>query len=287
MGTEVECLLEGDGRPEVAEALRGIEREFERLEEILSRFRPESELMRLNREGSLHASPDLFRVVELALDARERTGGVFDPTIHDALVTAGYDRTFEELESVRAQVAVLPSAAPSCHGRVWIDPETRLIVLDDGVRLDLGGIAKGDTVDRACELLGSLGPCLVNAGGDVAVSGQLERGPWPVGVDVPAGSLTVGVASGGLATSGRDRRRWLRDGEERHHLIDPSTGSPADTDLVRVTACAGRAAEAEVHAKTLLLVGERAATARADADGIPCVLVTGDERVVLAGGLEP
>ena len=91
MGTEIELL--GDGGFELAEA------EFHRLEAQLTRFRPESELSRLNRDGCIDASPDLLRVVELALDARERTDGRFDPTVHDALVAAGYDRTFAEVGS--------------------------------------------------------------------------------------------------------------------------------------------------------------------------------------------
>ena len=94
MGTTVELVLDAhDGQ----RALDAAESEFERLEQIMSRFRPTSELSCLNRDRSIDASPELAEVVGLALDARERTGGRFDPTVHDALVAAGYDRTFEEL----------------------------------------------------------------------------------------------------------------------------------------------------------------------------------------------
>src|SRR3990172_316337 len=92
------------------------EAEFERLEAVMSRFRPESELSSLNREGSLEASPDLLRVVELALEARERTGGRFDPTVHDAVLAAGYDRTFEEL----AEDAPSSPPATPCGGAVEV-----------------------------------------------------------------------------------------------------------------------------------------------------------------------
>ena len=78
----------------------------------MSRFRPDSELSRLNRDGAIDASQDLAEVVELALAARERTGGRFDPTIHDALVGAGYDRTFDELaEDTDAAATPRPAAA--------------------------------------------------------------------------------------------------------------------------------------------------------------------------------
>jgi thiamine biosynthesis lipoprotein len=273
MGTEVELLL--DAAPNL-EAFDEIEREFERLEELFSRFRPGSELSRLNELGELEAGDELAEVTGLALAARERTGGRFDPTVHDALVAAGYDRTFDELGGRGGTPA--PAA-----GRVRL--RGRTIQLDPGVRLDLGGIAKGYAVDRTLGTLAAHGPCLVNAGGDLAVAGVPETGVWPVGLETPAGSLTLGLGDGALATSGRDRRRWHVDGEERHHLIDPSTGSPSSSDLLTVTAFAKTAVEAEIEAKSLFLAGETAAAAEADARGIPALLVTGDERMRFAGGL--
>ena len=95
MGTEVESLLAAEPDPEAVIALASVEREFARLESILSRFQPDSELSLLNDSGALEAGDDLLSVVRLALEAREATGGRFDPTVHDALVAAGYDRSFE------------------------------------------------------------------------------------------------------------------------------------------------------------------------------------------------
>jgi thiamine biosynthesis lipoprotein len=153
----------------------------------------------------------------------------------------------------------------------------RRIELGRGVRLDLGGIGKGYAVDRALGLLAAAGPCLVSAGGDLAVSGTPAGGVWPVGVAVPDGRVTVGLESGAVATSGRDRRRWRRGGEERHHLVDPRTGRPAEGDLLRVTVLAPTAVEAEVLAKALFLGAEPA--------GASAVLVRADGTVVFTGGL--
>jgi thiamine biosynthesis lipoprotein len=159
------------------------------------------------------------------------------------------------------------------------------VELDPGTRLDLGGLAKGYAVDRAVELLSRYGACLVNAGGDLAVGGGPVATVWPVSVPTPDAPLTIGVRSGGLATSGRDKRRWRRDGAEQHHLIDPITGLPAESDLLRVSVAAPSAVEAEVLAKWLFIAGEDEAAARADAMAAPSVLVTADGRVRLAGGL--
>jgi thiamine biosynthesis lipoprotein len=279
MGTEVDCLLEAPSGREAAAALWAVEREFQRLEALLSRFLESSELSQLNREGTIVAGTDLFRVTELALAARAATGGRFDPTVQPALVAAGYDRTFEAVESDGgAATAPVP-----CGGAVHLDPRTREIVLGHGVSLDLGGIAKGYAVDRACDVLACSGPCLVNAGGDLAVRGLPELGVWPVALETACGTLTLGLSRGALATSGRDRRRWRRGGEEQHHLIDPTTGAPARTDLVRVTALAATAVEAEVMATALFVAGSARAAAEAEDQGVPCVLVTEDGSTLTVG----
>jgi FAD:protein FMN transferase len=278
MGTTVELHLDAEGA--AAEAvLRSAEAELARLEALLSRFLPGSELSRLNRFGELAPGPDLLAVTEAALAARDLTAGRFDPTVHDAVVAAGYDRTFE---LVAAGVPARAAVAAACGGGVEIDPASGRIRLEPGVRLDLGGIAKGYAADRALEILGEAGPALVDAGGDVAVTGR----PWPVGVETPDGTITLELEHGALATSGRDRRRWQAPDGERHHLIDPSTGLPAEGDLLRVTAVATTAVDAEVLAKALFLAGdaERAA-AEADELTVPAVLVTRAGDTVLAGGL--
>jgi thiamine biosynthesis lipoprotein len=272
MGTEIELLVDGsdaDAALDVAEA------EFHRLEQLLSRFLGDSELSRLNLNGSIDAGPDLLRVVTLALAARERSAGRFDPTVHDAVVRAGYDRSFEH---VAPDGRNRTEPAPT-NGRVIVDGSC--IRLCRGVRLDLGGIGKGYAAERAADLLAVAGPCLVNAGGDIATRG----GAWPVGVETAGDPLTLELSGVGLATSGRDRRRWRRNGREVHHLIDPATGASAETDVLRVTVVADDTVDAEVKAKSLFLAGSRAAVEEADAEGIPTVVVTADGSTLLAGGL--
>ena len=274
MGTEIELLVEAD---EAASAFAAAEEEFHRLEALLSRFRADSELSRLNAAGTLEAGPDLLRVVELALAANERTGGRFDITVHDALAAAGYDRSFELVPADAADCG-----APRPGRPAGVHLSDGIVRLDDGVRLDLGGIGKGYACERAAEILGTAGPCLVNAGGDIAT----RAGTWTVSVEIPDEPLTLELSGGtALATSGRDLRRWRRGGRELHHLIDPPTGRPSDSDLLRVTAVAHDAVSAETTAKALFLAGSAAARLEAESLGIPAVLVTRDGRTHLAGGL--
>jgi thiamine biosynthesis lipoprotein len=270
MGTEIELHLETDADP--APAFDRAVTQFERLEQVMSRFRPDSELSRLNGAGELDASPELAEVVGLALAAREHTAGLFDPTVHNALLAAGYDRTFTDLPVDTPG----PAQSSACGGRVELDGLR--IRLGDGVRLDLGGIGKGFAAEQVATELALTGPCLVNAGGDISVRGLPEGGGWPVALE---GGPTLALAAGGLATSGVDRRRWRRAGVEQHHLIDPGTGRPAVTDLLRVTAYADDAIDAEIAAKTLLLSGTDAARTA----GVPAFLVTAAGDALLVGGL--
>jgi FAD:protein FMN transferase len=272
MGTDVELFLAGEPSATAAALLDSAEREFERLEALFSRFRPNSELSELNRSGRIAASEDLLEVVELALDARERTGGRFDPTVHDALVAAGYDRTFDELVRDGAS----DETAARCGGAVTVTGRT--IELEPGFRLDLGGIGKGYAVDRAAAFLAVAGPALVNAGGDIAALGRPDELGWRVGIETGGDPITVALEDAAIATTGRDRRRWRRNGRERHHVIDPATGRPAETDLLRVTVVAPTAVEAEVLAKSLFLGGERDAAATA-------VLVSEDGHTAFTGAL--
>ncbi len=272
MGTDVELLVRpANGGTDAAFAAATAE--FERLEQIMSRFRSDSELSELNRSGALDASAELVEVVGLALAARERTAGRFDPTVHDALVAAGYDRTFAELDPDGPAATNLDV---TCGGGVTVADGR--IELDAGVKLDLGGIGKGYAAERVADLLAAAGPCLVDAGGDIAMRGSYV---WPIGVETGDGVLTLAVEGGGVATSGTDRRRWMRGGEEKHHLVDPRTGACAQSDLVRVTVFACDAVEAEVLAKSLLLAG----AAEAGRTDVAAVLVTDGGETILTGAL--
>ena len=269
MGTTVELFIEAE---EASAELEAGEAEFERLEQVMSRFRPTSELSRLNEAGELDVSADLADVVTCALDAKANTRGRFDATVHDALVAAGYDRTFDDVP------ADAPSACVPVRSSGGVTVEGRRITLDPGTRLDLGGIGKGYAAERVATLLSLAGPCLVSAGGDIAVRGVPSTGTWPVAV---SDELTLGLTRGGLATSGTERRRWRRNGVEQHHLIDPATGKPAASDLLRVTAVGSDAVEAEVLATSIFIGGLDEALAA----GVAAVLLTVDGRTFVTGGL--
>lgn len=282
MGTDVLLLLNPAVEADDAErALDEAVDEIARIEKVASRFDRDSELSRLNAAGTMEVSPDLMRLITLALQMREATGGRFDPTVHAAMVAAGYDRTLDDIPEDGPEAGVPQPGG----GAVDANPQTGVVTLGMGVAIDLGGIAKGWAADRAADLLGMAGACLVSMGGDIAVRGSLDGEPWPIEVAHGDSTAVIGLTRGGMATSGTDRRRWRRAGKDMHHVIDPATGRPSTTDLVRVTAIAEDAAHAEVWATALLVSGSEAAADEADRMGMPAVLVAADGNTTSAGGL--
>ena len=220
-----------------------------------TRFESGSELSQLNAAGGtwVEVSADLEALLRLALDAHHTSGGLVHAGVLPALLAAGYSRTFSELGM--AGPAGHPVAAPERPRPPPPLPDVLEVGpgrarLAAGSALDLGGLAKGWLADRCSELLGA--NALVNLGGDLRA-----RGPGPDGEGWPVGfaGRTVLLADMGAATSGTTRRRW---GANLHHLIDPRTGLPARSDLEEVSVLARTAAEAEILAKTALLLGRDA-----------------------------
>ena len=263
MNTDVGIWLWNPSR-QVDRLMRHAMQRFEEAEAELSRFRPDSGLSRLNAAAGLGpqtVSPLLWTALNRAVEAARQTLGLFDPTVLDLLRAAGYDRSFELLNGSSDTLG--PSAKPSCgwHQIRFYDSVGQ-VELPAGVGIDLGGIAKGWTVDRVAVSLATHGPVLVDAGGDIRAVGMPGGEPWPVAVQDPFDETrdcaVLALNGGAVATSSIGRRRWQRNGQTMHHLIDPRTGQPSDSDLHTVTVLADTAEEAEVSAKTVLMLGTQA-----------------------------
>lgn len=294
MGTEVGLWLWHDNEPFARQALTQTEQFFNDIETQLSRFKPDSELSRLNRAAGqpFSASPLLFGLVELALTWRERTGGIFDPTILPALIAHGYDRSFEQMADQTADEAAPAPVSHPAGGQVRLNPVQRRISLPVGVGLDLGGIAKGWTVQQTVQQLGRFGPAMVDAGGDIACAGAPPDGsPWLVGIANPhqpeVDLAALPLVDEAVATSSLVRHRWQHHGQPAHHLIDPRTGAPAHTDLSSVTVVSPQLPDAEIQAKVALILGaaEGLAYLKKQPD-VSALLVTTSGDLLSCGALE-
>lgn len=237
---------------------------FDGWERCLSRFQEHSELNRLNRSNgeAVRVSRTLWQVSKTALDAYRMSGGLVTPLILAALESAGYRQSWESMPAApHLRLESPPAPAPPLESIQW-QRAARTIRLPAGVRLDFGGIAKGWAAQQAVQRLKAYGPALVDAGGDIAISGPQSNGePWPVGVADPfrpeSDLELLRLGRCGVATSGRDFRRWRQGDVWQHHVIDPRSGRPAETDLLSVTVVAETVTEAETAAKTVLILGSR------------------------------
>jgi thiamine biosynthesis lipoprotein len=246
---------------------------FEEWESTLSRFRFDSELCRLNLQAGHpnEVSQTLWDVFQASVVAENITGGLINPLILNALIKAGYDQSFDPLQKdpflpFSEFEAVIPSL-----NNVITDPSARTICIPEGAQLDFGGVAKGWAAHQAMERLKIDGPALVNAGGDIAISGLNSNGdPWPIGIEDPfqpdSDFEILYLDKGGIATSGRDYRHWTQNGKRRHHIIDPTTGEPAETDILTATVIAPTVMEAEAIAKAVLISGSQAGLSWLDND---------------------
>ena len=236
-----------------------------RVDAAASRFRADSELSRANVLAGrpLPVSRLLSDLVGAALDAAAQTGGAVDPTVGRAMAANGYDRDIAE---VRATPGPDRSHQSKKTSKTWADvrlnPALGILTVPVGTALDLGATAKAFTADLAARTIfaryGS--PVLVELGGDLAVAGS-RPGGWPVHVAEAAGApgQVVTISRGGVATSTTTVRRWQRDGDQLHHIVDPATGRPADGPWRTVTVWAETALAANTASTAAIVLGARAA----------------------------
>jgi thiamine biosynthesis lipoprotein ApbE len=269
-------------------AREAVEREVAAIDLACSRFRDDSELVRLNAAAGrpTRTSPLLFEALEVALGAAQATGGAVDPTIGVALERAGYDRDIAEVPPDGP--AERPVRAPGWRA-VRLDPRTRTATFPSDVRLDLGATAKALAADRAAAAAHSASGTgvLVSLGGDIAVAGEAPSGGWAVALlddHASEGSdVVVAIESGGLATSSTTVRRWRRGGHDVHHILDPRTGASCRV-VWRTVTVAARSCVAANTASTAAIVLGSAAPRWLARRRLPARLVSAGGAALAVGG---
>jgi thiamine biosynthesis lipoprotein len=280
MSTTIAVTLPaGDDARDAAAAVIGL---FQRLERELSEWREESPLAEVNRGAGgapVAVPPDLLALVARSVDLAERTGGAFDPTW--AALWGLWD--FQAAEpAVPAPEAIARAVALVDYRRVEIDRAAGTLRLPEpGMKIGLGGIAKGYALDRAAELLRGRGheDFLIVAGGQVYAAGRRGGRPWRVGVRDPRGDETDAFAlldlEGGVSssTSGDYESYFELDGVRYHHILDPRTGYPT-RGLTSATVLAPEATLADALSTALMVLGPDRGLALAEEwPGVEAVLV--------------
>jgi thiamine biosynthesis lipoprotein len=285
LGTGVQVLT--TCRADLAAARQVVAAEVAAIDLAASRFRADSEVSRLAAAcgRAVPVSPLLAAAIAAALRAARLTGGAVDPTVGTAMADLGYDRDFAALSARSGSVTV--RRLPGWRS-VELDAAAGTVRVPAGTMIDLGATAKAFAADRAARLAAAAAGCgvLVSLGGDVAAAGPAPAGGWRVLVtDDHArvdGGQRVTVSSGGLATSSTTVRRWLRNGRELHHLLDPATCAPVDGPWRTVSVAAGSCLDANVASTATIVLADRGLSWLAGT-GLPGRLVAHDGTVHCVG----
>ena len=289
LGTTAELITEPTA---LGDALSCLVDELEAIDLACSRFRDDSEVMRLRAAAGrwVPAGPLLREALHAGVRAAAATNGDVDPTVGASLDALGWDRDFAVVVSrgVVPEIKTVPAAG---WRRIEIDDERGRVRIPAGVTIDLGATAKALAADRAAAAAYAAtgAGVLVNLGGDIAVAGPAPELGWPIFVaddhrtHVDAEGETVAIHSGGLATSSTTVRRWQTPHGDVHHIVDPRSGSPAPEIWRTVSVCAASCVDANTASTAAIVRGE-CAPAWLQSLRLPARLVRPDGRVVLTDG---
>ena len=276
-------------------AVKEAEAEMYRLEGLLSRTREDSEVSQLNSAGGVvPISEEVYRLIGRAMDFTTATGGAFDITIAPVASAWGFtEDTFqvpgqEELEDLLAYVGpqhIRRNDQP-------YDDGTYAVELDRGTQIDLGGIAKGYIADRLAEMVrGRVSGATLNFGGNVYALGNAPGAEgFNIGIAHPqspnSAIAAIRVLDRSVVTSGTYQRCFEKDGRLYHHILDPSTGLPADTGLVSASIVAESSMTADALATACIVLGEDRALALLQSLGYDGLLIREDMTIVTTPGLK-
>jgi thiamine biosynthesis lipoprotein len=232
---------------------------FKKVEEICSRFNPESEVMQLlNHIGEpVEVSDILFEAIRFAYEVAKLTKGIFDPTVGFALESDGFNRHYLTGNHMKSN---LDLQTPVSYKDIVLNSENKSVLLKKPLILDLGAVAKGFAIDLAAKALSQFEGYLVDAGGDIYAGGLNEEDEfWSIGIRHPINtedtSYTLKVSDMAVCTSGNYERVSPKD-KNKQHIINPSTGKTAKKSISS-TVLAPFAMMADAFSTAAFILGEK------------------------------
>jgi thiamine biosynthesis lipoprotein len=293
MGTRITVELWADDEQKANRAIDALLDEMRHIDESMSTYKPTSEVSQVNAkaaDGPMKISKELFDLLVTAKQYSVLTEGAFDITY----ASVGYMYDFRK--HVHPDDAQIDKALPAVNYRhVLLDPKNQTVQFSQkGVRIDLGGIAKGYSVDKGIEVLQSFGftRAYVSAGGDSRIIGDRFGKPWMVGIRDPRkgeGSVItkIPLTDAAISTSGDYERFFEENGVRYHHIIDPHTGHSA-SKVRSATVIGPYATRTDGLSKTAFVLGpEKAMEIYNRIDDIDVIIVKLDGTVIYSKGLEP
>jgi len=295
MGSELHLTAWTTDEAAARSAFDAVFAEFERLEALMSTWRPASDVSRINAAAGVQAVPvavDVRDVLRQARQVSEWTGGTFDVTFGALTDVWKFDQDQDDsipsAEAIRARLPLID------YRQIEIDDRAGTVFLRrKGMRINLGGIGKGYAVERSLPILRRAGlrDFMIQAGGDLYVGGRQDGRFWRLGINDPRGRegdsfATVDLTDSTFSTSGDYARFFMKDGVRYHHILDPSTGQPAR--LCRsVTIAAASPVLADAVAKGVFILGPEKGMALVERiPNLEAVIVTAKNAVLVSSGLK-
>lgn len=295
--TEIElCLISEKGKSE--NMIRKIERAAVDFEKRFSRFDAASELNKINDNSGkeIKVSAEMLELLLEAKKAYRMTKGLFDPTILSVLSRIGYDKSFGSLTKGNGESGSNDKDEKKFSFKNFvINEKDRTIKSPAGLKIDLGGIGKGFWVDQMKDLLDQhYKNYWISAGGDISIKGKNEKNEsWQVTVQNPLKTdedilcLNIPGDGYGVATSGITKRQGIKNGKKWNHLIDTRTNNRVKNSVLSVTVIARTATEADVMAKTVLILGVKNGLASVNnMEDCECVIIDKNLKMQISGGLK-
>jgi thiamine biosynthesis lipoprotein len=292
MGTRIYVQLWAEDATKGNEAIDAVMAEMRRIDELMSHYKPESELSQINERANrepVQVDKELFDLIKLSTYYSQITEGAFDITY----ASVGY--LYDYPKHVHPTEAQITSALPGVNWRNMLLDEAQHTVRFEhaGMRIDLGGIGKGYAVDRGVGILKARGidHAVVTAGGDTRIIGDHMGRPWLVAIrhpDNPQKVVTrIPLSDAAMSTSGDYERYFDEDGVRYHHIIDPHTGHSA-SKVRSATIIAPTATQTDGMSKTAFVLGpERALEIINRMPEYDAVFVTPQGKVLYSNGLRP
>ena len=293
MGTEIRFVVYTSDEPKALRAFADGFAEFQRLETMMTTWRADSEVSRINAQAGIapvKVSPETLEVIEMSDRASKMSGGAFDITFYALHGLWKFDD--DMVKKVPDPVELKRRLQLVDYRKVIIDHAASTVMLKDkGMAINLGGIAKGYAVDRAAAILKSAGfkDALVQAGGDLMCLGNKFGKPWTTGIRDPRGPrdavfAVMKLEDHAFSTAGDYERFFFLNGKRYHHILDPKTGWPTNNGLLSVTVVAPSSIDCDGFAKVIVLGLKRGAEVL-KANHLEGIFVTADKKVYVTPGL--
>lgn len=258
-------------------------------ENLFSRTIETSDIARINNSNGapVTVDPETAELLKIALDIAEKSDGAFDPTVLPLVELWNVTKSTAPPEQNLITEGLKSVGYKSIH----INGDT--VTAKNGVKLDLGGIAKGYITDKVVENLKQkkVTSAIINLGGNLYLLGDKKGEPFSVGIQKPFGkqdehSAVLMLKNKTAVTSGVYQRYFRHDGQLYHHIIDPKTGHPSDSGLYAVTVIADSSSLADGLSTACLILGPEKATALAKEYNVELIMITSDNQLITTDGIK-